>query len=461
MATSTEPRPARPLFEWAATICFSMLAAAFVSWVRYALSGSLRPWQDGLGAGTRVALELAFGLCAALAGIGYLRALRREPKPSTAATLGLGIAGAVCAACALALTSSDVFQNLVYGRVCRAGLNPFVASPAELGTDDPSLALVLPHWIFQKFIYGPVIAAADCLAGRAGDIVASLAIFKAEMLLLAIAAIAFLPVVRKAAGATAPLLYFAWNPLFLWEIAGQAHNDAVMLLPELGFVAAALAGQELIAVLCLSVAFCAKFSVAPLLGLYFVYLARRSPWKGAALLAVGVAVCAVFFAPWWAGPSVLLAPLPEVGADVQHHARSFTSLLCWLATPLGPAVQAWVYGAARVVSIAALLALAVRAALRARTVQATLHEALVFLLAYDLVAAAWFQAWYVTWLLPLALVDRDERVRYAVAVYSVLSLVQYGIALDPVTYLFVNGIPLLLLLGPRRASPSASLSLSG
>ena len=461
MATAAGLRPARPPFEWAVTICFSMLAAALVSWIRYALSGSLRPWHDGLGVPTRVALQLAFGACMAVAGIGYLRALRREPRPSTPATLGFGIAGAVCAACALPLTSNDVFQNLVYGRVCQAGLNPFVAPPTDLGPSDPSLAMVLPHWVHQKFIYGPVVAWTDCLAGRTHDIAASLAVFKGEMLLLAIAAIAFLPVVRKAAGETAPLLYFAWNPLFLWEIAGQAHNDAVMLLPELAFVAAALAGRELIAVVCLSVAFCAKFSVAPLLGLYFVYLARRSPGKAMALLAVAVAICAAFFAPWWAGPRVLLAPLPEVGADANHHARSFTSLLCWFATPLGPAVQAWVYGAARIASTAALLALAVRAAFRARTVQATLREALVFLLAYDLLFAAWFQGWYVTWLLPLALVDRDERVRYAVAVYSVLSLVQYGLELDPVTYLLVNGIPLLMLLAARRAAPSASLSLSG
>ena len=438
-----------------------MLAAAFVSAVRYALSGSLRVWEDGLGTATRVALQLGFGVCAAVAGITWLRALRREPPPSTAATLAVGIAGAACAACALPFTSDDLFQNLVYGRVCKAGLNPFVASPTELGESDPSLALVLPHWTLQKFIYGPAIALVDCVAGRGDDVVASLAIFKAEMLLLAIAAIAFLPVVRKAAGRTAPLLYFAWNPLFLWEVAGQSHNDAVMLLPELGFVAAALAGRELIAVLCLCVAFCAKFSVAPLLGLYLLYLLRRSPRKGTALLAVAVAVCAAFFAPWWAGPRVLLAPLPEVGADAHHHARSFTSLLVWLATPLGTGVQVWIYGAARIVSIAAMLVLAVRAALRARTVQAALHEALIFLLAYDLLAAAWFQAWYVTWLLPLAMVDRDERIRRAVAVYSVLSLVQYGIALEPVTYLLVNGIPLAMLFAARRQSPAAALSLSG
>ena len=122
--------------------------------------------------------------------------------------------------------------------------------------------------------------------------------------------------------------------------------------------------------------------------------------------------------------------------------------------------SAFSVGRGRIVSIVALLALAGRAALRARTVQSTLREALVFLLAYDLLAAAWFQAWYVTWLLPLALVDPDERIRLAVAVYSVLSLVQYGLELDPVTYVIVNGIPLFMLLGARRASPSATLSLS-
>ena len=45
---------------------------------------------------------------AAAAGVTYLRALRREPAPSTAATLAVGIAGAACAACALPFTSDDL-----------------------------------------------------------------------------------------------------------------------------------------------------------------------------------------------------------------------------------------------------------------------------------------------------------------------------------------------------------------
>ncbi|MFL5359677.1 MAG: hypothetical protein ACJ78U_01815 [Myxococcales bacterium] len=437
-----------------------MLAAACVSWGRYALSGSLALPRDGLSTAEHVAVDLAFGVCAAFAAAAYLRALRREPALSTRSVLVVATLAATCAAFALPLTSNDVFQNLLYGRLCEAGKNPFVVPPSEIGGNDPYLAAVLPHWTQQKFIYGPVIAVADCLSGKAGTLAASLATFKAEILLLAVAALLLLPVVRKAAvasgAAPAPVLYFAWNPLFLWEIAGQAHNDVVMLVPELGFVAAALANQELLAVLCLAVAFCAKYSVAPVLLLYLLYLARRSPLRGAVMLGVVVAVCAAFFAPWWEGPRILLAPLPEVGADANHHARSFTSILCWLVTPLGRGAQTWIYGAARIISGVGLLAVAARAAHRARTVRSTLREALVFLLAYDLVAAAWFQSWYVTWVLPLAMVDSDHRVRYAVAVYSVLSLVQYGIELDPVTYLFVNGIPLFLLL--RGTKPVVALS---
>ena len=44
--------------------------------------------------------------------------------------------------CALPFTSSDAFQNLVYGRVCQAGLNPFVAPPTDLGPGDASLAIM-------------------------------------------------------------------------------------------------------------------------------------------------------------------------------------------------------------------------------------------------------------------------------------------------------------------------------
>jgi hypothetical protein len=47
--------------------------------------------------------------------------------------------------------------------------------------------------------------------------------------------------------------------------------------------------------------------------------------------------------------------------------------------------------------------------------------------------------------LPLALAERDPRWRRLYAVYAALSAAQYGLALDPITYVLVNGIPLAML----------------
>ena len=59
------------------------------------------------------------------------------------------------------------------------------------------------------------------------------------------------------------------------------------------------------------------------------------------------------------------------------------------------------------------------------------------------------------WLLPLALAEEDERWRTLVAVYSVLALVQYGLPLDPVTYLVINIVVLRMLYPLLRSSPAA------
>ena len=54
----------------------------------------------------------------------------------------------------------------------------------------------------------------------------------------------------------------------------------------------------------------------------------------------------------------------------------------------------------------------------------------------------------------MALADEDERWRTLVAVYSVLLLVQYGIPLDPVTYLVINVVVLRMLHPLLRSTPS-------
>jgi hypothetical protein len=66
-----------------------------------------------------------------------------------------------------------------------------------------------------------------------------------------------------------------------------------------------------------------------------------------------------------------------------------------------------------------------------------IHDGLVILLAYCL-TTPWFQPWYATWLLPLAAAERGSALRRLVGLYAVLTVVQWGLPLDPFSTVAVD-----------------------
>lgn len=78
-------------------------------------------------------------------------------------------------------------------------------------------------------------------------------------------------------------------------------------------------------------------------------------------------------------------------------------------------------------------ALAIVCMVRSRTAVQAIHYALLFLLCGDLFSQAWFQPWYVTWVMVLALGHPDVRWLRLMAPYASLQLLTYAIPIDPVT----------------------------
>src|SRR5262249_55244932 len=156
------------------------------------------------------------------------------------------------------------------------------------------------------------------------------------------------------------------------------------------------------------------------------------PLKAAGMFALTLAVGAVLCAPFWGGLDTLRGPMTAAMGDPARTARSLADLIRWLLKETGqderPLVVRLAWGRPRAV----MAAFGARALLRARSVEDVLHHALVIFLAYCMVVP-WFQPWYATWLLPFLLVERDARLRNAVAIYTVLCAVQYGVPLDPWT----------------------------
>jgi hypothetical protein len=471
-ASSKERRPLGPGAALLIGACLS--AGAAVSWARDLVAGTPGLDDRHLALAHRIWPFVLFGCFAALAGRLYLRALRRPEKPPWSRLLAGAIAIHLCALPALPLTSSDLFSHLSYARLSYLGKNPYRTGPADLPTGDPRTALVAPRWLRTPMVYGPVTALVARPIGRIESLAASLWAFKIEMLLTALAAVllayGFCRSRLLAAAAGPAFVFFAWNPLFAWEISGQAHTEGLVLIGVTGFVWAALRDRQWLAVLSAASAFYCKIVLFPLVGLYLVFVARRRPLRALFMAALVAALGALLMARFWEGNRTLQGPLATLLADDTLTARSLIDFVLWSIRPLGEGWQRPVYRVAVALSTALLLGFGIRAVLRARSVSQVLRDLLVFYLLYDLVAAPWFQSWYALWLFPLALAQPDARFRTLVATYSVLLLVQYGIALDPVSYLAIDAFVLVMLwrlLRSRAAAAepvgaaSASLSARG
>ena len=440
-------------------IALCLLAAAAVSWARDWVAGTIGLDDRHLALAHKIWPFLLFGCFAALAGHLYLKALQGKERPRQSHLLAGAIAIQLLAAPALPLTSSDVFAYVSYARLMHVGHNPYRVVPAELGENDPRVALMAPRWRQTPMLYGPLTAWATAAVAPVETLVGALAAFKLEMLLASLAAVllayGFCRSCLPPGQSEAAFMFFSWNPLLAWEVGGQAHTEGLVLVAMVGFVWAAMRGREWLAALALACAVYAKLVLLPLLCLYLCFVLRRRAARAIAIAAVVAALGVVLMLPFWQGAATVRRPMGTLVADSTLTARSLTDFVVWLTRPLGDQVGRNVYWVALALGTLLLGWFGLRAALRARSLRQVLRDGLVFFLLYDLIAAPWFQSWYMLWLLPLALAEEDERWRTLVAVYSVLALVQYGLPLDPVTYLVINIVVLRMLYPLLRSSPAA------
>lgn len=407
---------------------------ALASWARLFADGT--PRLDSRRASWLLACAVA-GAGLVWAGLAALRLLRAAPDPGRALRAALLVH--LCAFPAAALTSSDLFSNLAYAALSAAGKNPYLAGPAALG-EHPLLALVDPRWAGAPSAYGPLLTALGSLAGRAGaalhaPLLAGGLAYKLLLLLAALGTLAFGSAAARALGTPAAARGFAllaFSPLFAWEITAQAHNDGAMVCALAAFALAAARGRDGLAALALVLGTLAKFAAAPLLLLWLAVVFRRAPARaaGLALGAAGLALLA--WAPYWEGPATLLGPAATAGASLDRHAHSLHDLLDLVLAPALPSLRAPLYRLFQLGSLAWLAGGTLLAATQVRSAAGVARAGTWVLLGWFLLTP-WFQPWYATWLLPLALLEEDPRWQRLVAVYGVLTVVQWAAPLDPVT----------------------------
>ena len=236
------------------------------------------------------------------------------------------------------LFSDDVYLYNLYGRTIAAyGANPIVHAPNAYSYD-AHYAWV--HWKDLPSSYGPVwLMLSAPLSALAGDSISAVVIvYRSAALalhLLVAASVWYVLSRRRRRDAIAGTLFYAWNPLVLIEVVGNAHNDILVGLFAVLLVAAAAQRRWASAAFFGACAVMVKpYAVLLLPPLALRILDTSGPGRVrrlASAAAVAIATVVAISLPLWAG----LGLLANITSNPASHA--YTNTLWELLAKAGPA----------------------------------------------------------------------------------------------------------------------------
>ena len=283
---------------------FSPQATAYFTWMHGA--ENLAAIQAFFGGPLAVLLSRFIPMIVASAAPVILLVLLTQSEPRGNALVSRMIlrwAFAFTAASLLAypVFTQDFWLSAVWGNMVISGLNPYYVdfTPAMVGN------LPLDHFP-MPMSYGPLWAliSGTVMAVAGANVLAAGLLFK---LILAAAWIAALLLVDRIMLHVSPakrphaLVIAGWVPLGVWETVGEGHNDIVMVLPALVWIALMLQ-KHFAAPLALAASVLCKYTTAPLFLIDAIHALRASrlrPTEYALRLALAaiatIAVTAIFF----------------------------------------------------------------------------------------------------------------------------------------------------------------------
>jgi hypothetical protein len=263
-----------------------------------------------LFAGRATAILCGLGLAYALA----IAAVFRLPAPQRGAALRIVVLVTIVGHVAMVLMppvmSGDLFHYALFGRmVSHYGLNPYAIAATRL-REDP----LWPYasWNFLTTHYGPTftwLSAATTWLSR-GDVFWTAIGFKTLAASMNLASCWLIRDISARTGegdGLSALALYALNPLILFETAGMGHNEAIVVAFALAGVSLALRGHPWTALVAFLLSADVKnvtASVALFFAVQFIFQAdgaRLRARRAAGVIAVGLLVAVVLWAPFWQG----------------------------------------------------------------------------------------------------------------------------------------------------------------
>jgi len=299
----------------------------------------------------------------------------------------------------------DVFHNIMDGRLVWVyHLNAMLTAPSAVSTDP--LYPYLHYWQNVPSAYGPLwflLTAPAVLLGGAGR-ESSLIAFKALPFvfeLIALGLIARIVQRLRPQRVAAAVVLFGWNPLVLWEIAGNGHNDIVMMSFVLLALLVLISRRWPLAFPLLACSILVKYVSLILVPVFVIWILRRDGKSALVPLSRGLVaalfVAVILLAPFWSGAGTFAS---------LHDQQNY-----FIFSPASAVLGTWGERLANTASVLrvkseftlAFVLLYAFTLLRIKPTYAGLVRASVETIFLLLVLMTWwFWPWYVIWMLALA-----------------------------------------------------------
>jgi len=362
------------------------------------------------GMGTELTEPRFYALLSALVALWVIAWMLPRAIPAAVAGASIVVAH-VLMFLAPPIGLSDAFFYLGFGRLATVhGLNPYthVLSQAPL---DPTFSFVT--WPDLHTPYGPLFTLLSAPIGALGPArgLWTLKLLAAASSLLLVWLVSRLAA-RRGHDPVRTALFVGLNPMLLIFAVAGAHNDVLFGALALVGLMAYFEGRDRAAGLWLAAAAGVKASAGLLIPFVVAGTTgrRKLAWSVAAGLGVIYGLALVFW-----GPNVLRDVVAQGGARAERSVPGLIAVQLFGATRLSGWIPA-IASAGFLIAAAALFARAWRGTLD--WIDAAGWATLALLL-----SLTWLMPWYVVWLLPLAALARDRRLRFATIAFVILLVV--------------------------------------
>jgi alpha-1,6-mannosyltransferase len=309
--------------------------------------------------------------------------------------------------------SRDLYTYVAHGYLGLTGGNPYAQPASEVAATPFGANLLAAGWLPWHGVtpYGPIWTGIEIAALRLAHQVGPTVLLLKTLAVAASLTSAWL--IWRLLGHVRPqdqlfgTLLYLWNPLIILELAGDGHNDALMIACTLAALLAAVRLRPAGGLAGLALGALVKFWPLMLLPAYVVYLhhARRGRRDLAALFVLGIlslGLAVLLYRVFWLGGATFAA-MPEGGQRAMT--ASLSGALVWgLAQVLPPAGAAWVV---TFLLDGLFVAIVLLLSQQARNADQFLHVCGLTVTLYLLTVAPVYWPWYAT--LPIALLALTPR----------------------------------------------------